>query len=284
LRWPAGEAAGRDWRPEIVPSVVFLPAAGGPAVPCPVLQRADDRLLVRAPRAAIHGPGWLHVVVMGVASEGQPVRVAPVAQGQSCGHDGECATGWCAEGVCCDRRCDSGCESCRARLDGGLDGVCSPLPPQSEPRFGCLPGSVAEVCGPTGVCDGLGACELPPTSTACSTASVPSGVCAGGRCVVAPRARCSDDGARVLQPDGTEARCEPFLCRDGACLTTCRSRLDCAPGLRCSEAGSCTAAPVDEGAAGCSQAPAPGAPPGPWAALLLACAGRLRAGRRGGRR
>jgi hypothetical protein len=55
----------------------------------------------------------------------------------SCTRDGECATGHCVGGICCDQSCDRGCESC---LLPGKVGKCSVVP-------------VGTACGPAPACD-----------------------------------------------------------------------------------------------------------------------------------
>jgi len=70
--------------------------------------------------------------------------VAPsVCQQGSCGRPGnhqdctqpsQCASGHCVEGVCCDRACDSPCESCALPSSRGR---CSPRPAASQPPGIC---------------------------------------------------------------------------------------------------------------------------------------------------
>lgn len=43
-------------------------------------------------------------------------------QGMACAAPTDCASGWCVDGVCCDRSCASACEACNL---GGSEGRCS---------------------------------------------------------------------------------------------------------------------------------------------------------------
>jgi hypothetical protein len=44
---------------------------------------------------------------------------------QACTTDGECQSGFCAQGVCCQSRCDGACQSCALP---GSTGICMPVP------------------------------------------------------------------------------------------------------------------------------------------------------------
>src|SRR5690606_38663405 len=65
------------------------------------------------------------------------VCVPEKANGESCDLLGECASGNCVEGVCCDAECDGGCESCLDANTGQGDGTCSPASPGTDPKNFC---------------------------------------------------------------------------------------------------------------------------------------------------
>ena len=65
--------------------------------------------------------------------------------GSPCAEDDECASGQCADEVCCDTACDGACEACNV---SGVEGTCTPHAPGTDPEDECMPG----------VCDGGTAC------------------------------------------------------------------------------------------------------------------------------
>ncbi len=118
-----------------------------------------------------------------------------------------------------------------------------------------------------------GACSTPVTHScapyrctstgACGLTCAKSEECAAGfvcnladkKCVASKR-RCSDDGASVLDPEGSSFTCAPFLCRADDCLVECKGADDCAPGLVCDGTAHCslprTETGTDGGSGGCS--------------------------------
>jgi len=188
------------------PLVAFMPAAGGGPIYATVSNPTDTSLDAILPPTALHGPGWLHVVVDGVWSEGLFTMLLPNDVGHPCVIDPQCSTGYCADGVCCDRRCDGPCEGCLASMQAeqGTDGTCGPVPAGTNPREGCTEQAL-RLCGQTGVCDGLGVCEVVPRGTNCGDGKV----CRG------------------------EGDCTATLGLD------CGSNLDCAAGQRCGARGRC---------------------------------------------
>ncbi len=93
--------------------------------------------------------------------------------GSACGEGGECLSGQCVEGVCCDLACDGGCESCRAAWTGDSDGSCLPVADRLSP-----PGSCTDYLS----CNGLGSCRSPygavcGTGTDCATEYCANKVC-----------------------------------------------------------------------------------------------------------
>ncbi len=190
--------------PGIVPLVTFVPAQEGSPVVFALRQWADDTIeFVPAP-TTFHGPGWLHVMVDGVPSEGRFVLLEPRSLGTACETDGECASGFCVEGACCDSRCDEACASClAARKGSGADGHCGPVTAGQDPKKQC-PDQPAATCGTSGTCDGHGSCAVYADGTPCASSR---------------------------------------LCRAGTCTPTvgepCDSSVQCAPGQICSAAAVC---------------------------------------------
>jgi hypothetical protein len=70
-----------------------------------------------------------------------------IAAGDPCSAMGACLSGHCADGVCCDTKCDAACQACTAALKGGgTDGTCGNLP-------------VGTGCGGSHHCDAMGGCH-----------------------------------------------------------------------------------------------------------------------------
>jgi len=72
----------------------------------------------------------------------------PCDAGLGCDAEADCASGFCAGGVCCNEACDDGCVRCDLE---GARGICAYVP-ESDPdeAWGCS-GALA--------CDGKGACK-----------------------------------------------------------------------------------------------------------------------------
>jgi len=146
-----------------------------------------------------------------------PAGACKRRQGSGCTGTGDCAGGYCVDGVCCNRPCQGQCESCAEAASLGTCVLVTGAP--RSPRAAC--GGSAECAG---TCGGASAsCAFP--TVACGTAfcsgnSLTSrGTCAAGSC----------------QPGGTQS-CGAYACSAsaGACLTSCGSAGDCAADHICS--------------------------------------------------
>ncbi len=148
--------------------------------------------------------------------------------GETCGCDGDCQSGFCVDGVCCNTACTGTCRSCNVQ---GSPGICAPVPTGGAPRSPDIcPAADASGCGLDGTCDGNGACRQHVAGTICKpgacadAAVIGVNVCDGqGRCKAGPATICA-----------------PFNCdrATDACVVTCRSDADCVPGIACVN-GSC---------------------------------------------
>src|SRR5205085_668427 len=77
--------------------------------------------------------------------------------GQACACAAECRSGVCADGFCCDRRCEAGCMTCGLR---GREGTCTPVPAGEAPTAASrCARAAASTCGLDGTCDGAGSCR-----------------------------------------------------------------------------------------------------------------------------
>ena len=80
---------------------------------------------------------------------GRPLQLPP---GAACGTDGECAAGFCVDGVCCANACVGPCRS--AADQSGAAGVCQPYANGSDPENECS--------GPPATAPGPAAAAPPP--------------------------------------------------------------------------------------------------------------------------
>ncbi len=111
--------------------------------------------------------------------------VSTLDDGISCTYAGECSSGSCVQGVCCDTPCDGGCVACTAELkeSGADDGVCGPVAAGTDPLDDCTDDG-ASACLLNGLCDGVGACQTYPESIDCTPRSCSANAeCTSGFCV-----------------------------------------------------------------------------------------------------
>ncbi len=251
---------------DVLPLVVFVPADGGAAVPGRVASWSDTTLTWVPPRTAFHGSGWLHVIVKGVPSEGWFVTLAPAVQGAACATDGECETGACSDGICCDRSCLGSCETCdAAHQDGnGRTGVCGAVRAGTDPRDRCDE-QPPDTCGWTGQCDGEGNCARHPDGTSCQEV----GTCQAGVCVQQSGPVCDPETDEVVN-GSVRTSCDPYRCRQGACLTRCASTSDCVAGTSCGSEETCETSAWPAAPQGCGACSASRRSPStPWAVLAV---------------
>jgi MYXO-CTERM domain-containing protein len=156
--------------------------------------------------------------------------------GMPCAGPNNCLSDHCEDGVCCDTACAGTCVACSSAKKGtGPDGVCGPIPANTDPDNDC-PSEPPATCGLTGNCDGGGGCAKHPSGTACIQAT-----CAG---TIAEMPH-TCDGAGTCLPSGSED-CAPYGCAEGTCSTICSPALACAPGADC-VADKCTFDPDSDG-------------------------------------
>jgi hypothetical protein len=86
--------------------------------------------------------------------------------GAGCGRDGECSSGHCTEGVCCNVGACPQCQSCKVPLN---EGACTNVAPHTVDPQGSCANQGAASCGTNGRCNGSGVCELYDMSTVCNT-------------------------------------------------------------------------------------------------------------------
>jgi hypothetical protein len=161
---------------------------------------------------------------------------APSGQinGAPCGDGTTCASGFCANGLCCDQACTGTCTACDL---GGRAGTCSPIAAGTPAPAGQCAAQAAALCGADGTCDGNGACRKRPAGAQCKAAS-----CSGS--MVVSSSTCDGDGVCVA---GAAIACDPFQCDPStiSCYATCASNGQCLAGKTCDlTTGSCGLKPL----------------------------------------
>ncbi len=144
----------------------------------------------------------------------------PRLLGAACVTGADCASSFCADGVCCDARCNGQCETCNAA------GRCTLAPAGPAP-------ATRTACPGTGTCaskcDGKVRTCVYPTGTTCSEPT-----CTAGSATAA--GTCSSSGTCV-KPDPTV--CSTGVCgSDGQCADRCTAT-SCPSGSYCNSAGAC---------------------------------------------
>jgi len=149
-------------------------------------------------------------------------------KGASCGTDAECASGFCVDGVCCESKCDGQCQACNV---SGSTGTCVAV--AGAPRGGRAPcdDGKGSTCAAR-ACDGKDVASCAGWANGPSVSCQPA-TCKSGK--VVPEAKCDGAGACMA---GEPIACAPYACDGSACLSTCSSFRDCAPGNTCT-AGKC---------------------------------------------
>lgn len=170
-------------------------------------------------------------------------------QGTPCAQPVECDSGFCVDGVCCDRACSGVCETCRSDLkqSGRESGRCGPVRAGMDPDSECER-ETPDTCGRTGSCAGISAaCALWPSGTSCGATecqcnAVRGSICSGtGQCYRETSFLPCGGGTGdylCLDPGGRPASCTAP--QPGGCALPCTSDQGCNNDYRCVE-GVCVA-------------------------------------------
>ena len=266
------------------PVAVWVSDAGDAVIPSRILDFTDTTATWLVPTTALYGHGLLFVNVAGVFSRGFGIDLVPALAATACSYDAECGTGFCADEVCCDRRCDGTCEACtKAKKTSGEDGVCGAVPPgvgtcilklgdACQGGNECGTGFCAQGVCCDSTCDGQClACNLQGKVGRCS--AINEGAC-GAAC----------DGDHTLKQIGVpDVDCAPYKCGGPQCNQTCASARDCVAPAVCGFDGHCVPPVVppagNDTVCGCTTvgAPARSFLPSLLALLPMAIAVRRRA-------
>jgi MYXO-CTERM domain-containing protein len=171
-------------------------------------------------------------VINGDCKEGERCIAGTCApqgeDGNACSSSSDCDSGFCVDGVCCDRACDGQCEACDGTSKPGVCSAVSGAPHGSRPQ--CT--SDGSACA--GACDGKNAlgCRY-PIGTVCSPGSCTPNQ-DGGEAVAIVEALCGGDGRC---PAPRQQACGAQGCDAGEQL--CNG--ECADGSSCPEGEYCSA-------------------------------------------
>ena len=178
--------------------------------------------------------------VAGSFCNGERQCVGDLPNGESCTHGGQCTSGFCPDGVCCNSACDATCQACNV---SGSVGTCTVEPDLST-------------CGGGNVCCS-GSCQTCCSSAQCATPTMP--LCRSGSCVACtanpadcPSGTCcaSDGSCQVGTTNaacGTSGTCAvctaPQTCGGGGTARECGCGAVggpcCASGAACLNGGTC---------------------------------------------
>jgi hypothetical protein len=176
------------------------------------------------------------------------------ANGITCTANGDCQSGFCTDGVCCNNACNGTCEKCSL---AGTVGKCSPIPVNTDPEMECV--AVVSDAGATPAGEAGGGAIEAGGSGAGSDASGDAGDAGGGDAGDAGADGGDAGTATVINfPDGgytsTNATCSGTCdgkggSGQGSCVypsatTTCGTQFcnenNEAAGFVCDGNGSCT--------------------------------------------
>ncbi len=140
----------------------------------------------------------------------------PLPLGASCSSAAECASGFCADGVCCASAC-GGCLACN--LPGSI-GSCAPVADGSDPHGAC-----AQPCAAG--CH-AGACVPASSGTVCSKS------CSDGTSASTLTAQACDGKSLSCSGAISNTPCGEYACGSkSACNVTCAVDGDCIHGYYC---------------------------------------------------
>jgi Kelch motif len=137
-------------------------------------------------------------------------RWYPQKNGLSCISGGECQSGHCVDGLCCNAECNGVCNACNQVETGIPDGTCGPVQQHPCGNYICLPS---------------GDCANPCTKNEDCRFDF---VCSSGMTCVPAVPLC--DGSYVVDENGSVIEdCGSYACNpdDGICLRQCLSSGDC---------------------------------------------------------
>jgi hypothetical protein len=166
---------------------------------------------------------------------------------QPCTEGQRCSTGYCEDGICCDRPCGT-CQACVRVKTGQPDGTCAPIPKGTDPDNECTNPTCTAGVQKGDECDGVGACNTADidcepyvckaSGDRCNTSCTTSADCAAD-------AYCDKGTSTCVKKHGNSVQCTA----DEQCTTK-----NCVDGVCCNAVcnGQCEACDVDGHAGTCT--------------------------------
>src|SRR5262245_51093089 len=151
--------------------------------------------------------------------------------GHGCGVDGDCTSGFCRDGVCCNDTCAGACKACARTYTNMNDGTCANAVAGSNPRTMCANETATSPCGLDGTCDGSGQCRKVPANQPCGQPT-----CSVDGHTFMPAGTCN--GAGTCAP-GTSENCGAYPCASTGCAKPCTTAQECSSTQYCSSNGTC---------------------------------------------
>jgi MYXO-CTERM domain-containing protein len=162
------------------------------------------------------------------------------ANGAVCANsNAECSSGFCIDGVCCDKACNGTCEACNSALTGQTNGSCKPIPAGQSSSGECNDAGPAN-CGLNGLCNGAAGCQLYSSGTQCANV----GACSGESTRYIPDT-CNGTGTCIDK--GIQACNAGYACVAGVCQTQCTTDSQCASNHWCDTVNAVCVADRDPG-------------------------------------
>jgi len=217
------DAASNTFHPEARCDGHGTCAGGGGAISCaPFVCEANGKACANSCK------GSADCVAPNACTNGS---CGPIGNGLPCHDAGQCQSGFCVDGVCCNAPCSEQCMACDTTA---ALGTCSPVTGGNPHGARPACGGGGTSCG--GQCTGASAsCSFPAAETVCRSAS-----CANGAMNAMQTAAASCDGQGACGAAVTSS-CGVYMCGSGGvCATSCVGDFDCAAGFVC-ESGSCQA-------------------------------------------
>jgi hypothetical protein len=155
--------------------------------------------------------------------------------GTVCTMGGQCATGFCVDGICCNEACGETCRSCLAGRTGGADGTCAMVKDGLECRGStdsCRNGQLSEKVCKAGQCtDSRTPCQsaVCASETQCKPAGAckVSNDCQGGSKFFCDNGTCAQKRANgsvcKAGDECTSGNCVQGICCDKSCGGPCQT-------------------------------------------------------------
>lgn len=148
--------------------------------------------------------------------------------GEDCDDPDTCSSGYCVDGLCCNKACGGQCEACDVTT---APGTCSPIVGQPHGiRPACDPGTEDDVCSAR-------ACDGERDTSSCVGYAGSDTPCRDQTCedgVETFSATCNGEGTCDAAGPAKTKKCEPYVCQGNGCGSApCENESDCASKFRC---------------------------------------------------